>query len=92
MVRKVRNKCKKNDPSTKRYYRLSLCESALLDHRDQYVWHAHREAMGVVLLHIETPERVKEERNRCRVKHGHGNAEVDESTPIFGSAIWTFCQ
>ncbi len=48
--------------------------------------------MGVVLLRIEPPERVKEERNRRRVKHGHDNAEVDEPAPIFGSAIWTFCQ
>ncbi len=41
-------------------------------------------AKDVVLLRIETPERVKEERNRRRAKHGHENAEVEDPDPIFG--------
>ena len=41
-------------------------------------------AKDVVLLRIETPERVKEERNRRRTKHGHENAEVEDPDPIFG--------
>ena len=41
-------------------------------------------AKDVVLLRIETPERVKEERNRRRAKHGHDNAELEDPDPIFG--------
>ena len=41
-------------------------------------------AKDVVLLRIETPERVKEERNRRRAKHGPDNAEVEDPDPIFG--------
>jgi hypothetical protein len=41
-------------------------------------------AKDVVLLRIETPERVKEERNKRRAKFGHEKAEVDDPDPIFG--------
>ena len=39
-------------------------------------------AKDVVLLRIETPERVKEERNRRRAKQGQESPE--EVDPIFG--------